>query len=154
FHGDPIRAYVEPWTERGIGSLRQPIGRLATRGFFRVQRMYDVTVASSERTIDLLRRRGVTRLLRVPFGVDPVFVDVGRARRPAGRRTRLLYAGRLQDEKGIDVLAAAVPELLQLPDVELTIAGTGPLAGDLARFASPRVRLLGFVSSREEMARL
>jgi alpha-1,6-mannosyltransferase len=156
FHGDPMHTYVEPWVARSgvFVRLKRGLGTRADRYFYRVQRMYDVTVTSSAWVESMLRARGVERILRMPFGVDPLFLAIGRRRRPRLRRSRLLYAGRLQGDKGIDVLLAAVPELLRLPDTTLTIAGTGPLADAMARIASSRVCVVGFVSSREELARL
>src|SRR5262249_21777547 len=61
---------------------------------------------------------------------------------------------RLQDDKGIDLLLATLPRLLALPRVTVTIVGNGPLADEVARAASDRVHVLGFVSSREELARI
>ena len=156
FHGDPVHTYVEPWLSRAdrFHGVRRWLGARADRYIYRVQRMYDVTVTSSEGVAHMLRGRGVGNVLRVPFGVDPLFLSVGLARERRSNRVRLLYAGRLQDDKGIDLLVSAIPDLLQLPGVVLTIAGTGPLADQLARFASPRVRVVGFVASRDALARL
>src|SRR5262249_2916017 len=46
FHGDPMLTYVEPWAARG-GAIAQRLGARATRCFYDVQRLYDVTVTSS-----------------------------------------------------------------------------------------------------------
>jgi alpha-1,6-mannosyltransferase len=156
FHGDPIRTYVEPWVARGraLTRARRQLGARADRYFFRVQQLYDLTVTSSPEVETMLRRRGVHRILRVPFGIDPLFLQVGLTRSARGRRSRLLYVGRLQDDKGIDVLVAAVPILLALGDYEITIVGTGPMAPAVSRLASPRVHVRGFVSSRDELAQL
>jgi alpha-1,6-mannosyltransferase len=165
FHGDPMRTYVDPWIARG--SMGQPfrrrLGARADRWFYQVQGLYDLTLVSSEGIERALRARGVERVLRAPFGVDPLFLRASRlrgggshARIPArGRRiARLLYAGRLQADKGADLLLDVLPRLLERRDVTVTIAGRGPLAPRFAAMRHPRLRVLGFVASRAEMAQL
>ena len=158
FHGDPFRTYVDPWVERAthLRGLRRRISARANRWFYRTQRMYDVTLASSAGAELALRDGGVRNVLRVPFGVDQRFLNVGCARRLRRTRwddgARLLYAGRLQADKGTDVLLAAIPVLLRRSDVSLTVAGRGPLAEAIARIQHPRVRYIGHVSSRDELA--
>jgi glycosyltransferase involved in cell wall biosynthesis len=63
-------------------------------------------------------------------------------------RPVILYVGRLSQEKGVDVLLAAVARLTA--DAQVAIAGRGPESGRLAATAdrlglSDRVRFLGFV---------
>lgn len=158
FHGNPIGTYVAPWVDRGrLRPLRSAAMRRMERWFFRVQRMYDVTVASSSWAAGLLHDRGVDRVMRSPLGADAAFFAVGRERRrlrATAPRRRLLYAGRLQDDKGIAVLAASLPRLLRETEATLTIAGVGPARDALARFAGPRVRLTGFVTDRAELVGL
>jgi alpha-1,6-mannosyltransferase len=157
FHGDPIRTYVAPWAERGRpNGGRALLVRKAERYFFRVQRLYDVTVTSSGRIESMLRDYGIRRTLRSPFGVDWEFLAVGRQRllRAERRRARLLYAGRLQRDKGIDLLLDALPRILQDTDAEITIAGNGPARDACQRYASARLRVLGYVTDRPGMAAL
>jgi hypothetical protein len=52
------------------------------------------------------------------------------------------------------VLLTALPALLSIPDAQITIVGTGPESGRLARAATDRVKLLGVVTSRESLARI
>ena len=76
--------------------------------------------------------------------VKPHFTDdPGPRPAPPSRSGRVLFAGRLSPEKGVDVLVeawAAAPAGL-----ELVIAGDGPLAGALRGRAGPGVRFLGAV---------
>lgn len=58
---------------------------------------------------------------------------------PAAERRGVLFAGRLAADKGLAPLLAAWRKL----DVPLRIAGTGPLADEIAATAPPHVTLLG-----------
>jgi alpha-1,6-mannosyltransferase len=158
FHGDPLRTYVDPWVARArVPALRRRLGDRASRWFFRVQRMYDLTLASSAQAEHALRAQGVRNVVRVPFGVDSLFLDAGRTRSSASRQRRpirLLYAGRLQRDKGFDLLLATLRDLLRRPDVTLSIAGSGPLVDDIARIQHPRLTYLGYVADRPALSRI
>jgi glycosyltransferase involved in cell wall biosynthesis len=78
-------------------------------------------------------------------------VDVARfsPRTQPGRS--VVFAGRLSNEKGVDVLLRAAA---MVPDVTLEIAGDGPSADDLTRLASTlglddRTRFLGRIPGEE-----
>jgi glycosyltransferase involved in cell wall biosynthesis len=77
---------------------------------------------------------------------------------PAPRTFRLLFAGRLLGWKGVAIALAATEKLVhQGLDVQLDIAGDGPLRGWLAgeidrRALQPRVRLLGAIPRAELLA--
>jgi alpha-1,6-mannosyltransferase len=158
FHCDPLPTYVRPWVDRATRSrdFRLKLSDRAYAWFYRAQQLYDLTLASSMHVERDLRSRGIRNVVCVPFGVDPLFLQVGRRRRTSVLRKtgprRLLYVGRLQADKGVDVLLEAVPELLRRPDVSLTIAGTGPYAPAVTRLAHPRVQYLGYIVSRETLS--
>jgi alpha-1,6-mannosyltransferase len=157
FHGEPIGTYVAPWAARGLGqSLRGAALARADRAFFRVQRMYDLTVTSSPWIERLLKGRGVRDVLISTFGVDRRFLDVGHRRCQESNREgrRLLFAGRLQRDKGIELVLAAIPALLADGRTSLTIAGAGPALDECQRAAGDRVRVVGYVRGRDEMASL
>ena len=83
--------------------------------------------------------------------------QVGRARAPASQGTlRLLLLCRLTVEKGVRVVLDAMRRLPPSLDVELVIAGRGPLE-DTARQAAAedsRIRFLGFVQGEQKHALL
>jgi alpha-1,6-mannosyltransferase len=158
FHADPAAAYIDPWVEAGsrlTRGLRRSLGRRGEAIFYYMQRKYDVTLAASGIAETALRRHGVARVLRVPFGVDPMFQQIGGARahrhRPPGP-VRLLYCGRLQDEKGTDLLLDTVHEILRDPGVTMTVAGTGARERDVAAISHPRFTFAGYVSDRLTVA--
>jgi glycosyltransferase involved in cell wall biosynthesis len=92
----------------------------------------------------------------IPGGVD--IRKASRERRASGSPLQLLYAGRLDSEKGV----LELPEILELArklcgDVRMTVAGDGPLGDEVARLVSERalsgeVSFLGWVSQEEILA--
>lgn len=67
-----------------------------------------------------------------------------------GERLRLLYAGKLEAAKGVDLLLEAVATLADAWPVEIAVAGRGPLEAELhARYGQRDwCRFLGFVSQQ------
>jgi glycosyltransferase involved in cell wall biosynthesis len=100
----------------------------------------------------LTHNRELTELVR-ELGLGPVHylplgADLPPEPAPHPRAPVLLYAGRLRPEKGLAVLAAALPEILRAtPEAVVRIAGDGPLREDLVRAvpagAEHRVHFLG-----------
>lgn len=141
------------------GPATAKVTNLAHRGrLARTQRV----IAVSESTKRVLEAKWRPRcpVTVVPNGVD---LDAVRAAASAERRTvgeglRVLSLSRLSPEKGLDRLVAAMPLLLQKdPQARLTLAGTGPLAGQLQSQAGrlgvgDAVDLPGFVEPWHTMA--
>lgn len=76
----------------------------------------------------------------------PHFTELDRAQAEPGSNTRLVFAGRLSSEKGIDVLIQALAELTSAgTDIAVDIAGDGPDAEALRQQAAslPNVRFHG-----------
>ncbi|MBN6827819.1 glycosyltransferase, partial [Micrococcus luteus] len=122
----------------------------------------DLVIAVAQSTADVLRRKWGTGapLTVVRNGVDVPAVRAAAAgqRRTPGEGLRILSLSRLAPEKGLDRLIAALPVLLeQDPGTRLTLAGVGPLEGQLRAQAealgvADAVDLPGFVEPWETMA--
>jgi len=102
-----------------------------------------VMIAVSEALADEHRRGGVPsqRLRVIPNPIEPPGPGAGRER---GRRgpgpVRLGFLGQLVAIKGLPLLLEA---LSSVPDVELLVAGDGPLLTEVR--STPRARALGWV---------
>lgn len=156
YHSDPVSTYLAPQAGMTgvLGPLRRRVAQWVGRPLLDLQRRYDLTLTSSAWVEQMLHANGVANMTRVPFGVDPIFTEVGRTRLPRWPRKRLLYVGRLQRDKAIDVLIGAIPELLRVRGTTLTVVGTGPAEPQLRVFESQAVRLVGYVSSRARLAEI
>ncbi len=121
-----------------------------------VYRRLPVQVVSESTAEDLVRRGFLAdRIQVVHNGVDLEFFS----RDPNVERTNwpsLVYVGRLQRYKRVDILIRAMPSLLQArPDARLVIAGRGGSEGELRRLAEQlgvegNVDFLGFVDEERK----
>jgi alpha-1,6-mannosyltransferase len=158
FHTDPLTSYLVPWISKRTMASRMLMRNIYPRAnaiFYRVQRLYDATLVSSRLMQERLHESGIKRVVRVPFGVDPIFFAAGQRREPTtGRTRRLLYAGRLHPEKGMDLLLDALPTLLAEPHVHITVVGTGPYGKAIGQITHPRFHYQGFVEGRAQLAEI
>jgi glycosyltransferase involved in cell wall biosynthesis len=101
-------------------------------------------------------QRDLLRGIRLPD--DRVFVRHNlipfRERPQVPKSSLVVYAGRLEEPKGVRVLMAAWDRYLEMPGdsgLRLTIAGGGPLDGEMAAWAAvrPSVTLAGVLSSAD-----
>ncbi|MFW6087384.1 MAG: glycosyltransferase family 4 protein [Myxococcota bacterium] len=100
----------------------------------------------------LTRRIGVPRSRAIHNGLTPR--ALAQAAEGPGEEGLIAFAGRLVEEKGLDLLIRALPSV---PAARLHVAGDGPLRGDLQRLANDvgvtdRVRLLGRLPPEEVQA--
>lgn len=87
---------------------------------------------------------------------QPDTVDAVRRARPPEARRRFLMLARLTQEKGVQTVLDAVARLPRSLDIDVAIAGTGPLEDTVraAAAADPRIRPLGYVADAEKLAAL
>jgi alpha-1,6-mannosyltransferase len=154
FHSDPIPTYVDPALLRKVPRwMANPMSHVSSRIFYHLQASYDMTMVSSTVCVDRLEREGVN-VWRAPFGVDSTLFDRAQQRRPVDRPRRLLYVGRLDHDKQVDLLLAILPSLVENDDVFVTVAGTGRLRSAFDRWTHPRLRYVGYVRDRDALAAL
>lgn len=163
YRTDFPRAYAEPIFARvggaGLGRRARAVGYRYARALYN---RCDLVYALSPLLRAQLEEVGVKDVQLLPLGVD-LEVFSPEWRDPALRRTLgvgdgellLVYAGRLDGEKRVAVVADAF-ERLNLPSAHLVLAGEGPLRPALERRAARngRIRVLPFQSERADLARL
>lgn len=143
-----------------VRATRRWVRRQLWQDFVRVYRQLDAVTCPSDAAADLARTQG----LEVPIRVVSNGVDVVRFRPappvggPHGEgRARLpivLYVGRLDPDKGVEVLIAAMPRVRQRHPAVLVLGGRGVQESALHGHAQRRgvsnsVRFAGFVRDEE-----
>jgi len=132
-----IETWHEVWHKQNL-TRYNPV--MAFPGFFMelfIPKLSDVNIAVSETTkrrlIDLLKV-DPENVVVIPNGIDlRVFKQVS-AKKKYGR---ILYAGRLESHKRVDVLIKAFGRLRKkFPETELVVVGTGPERTYLKRLSS------------------
>jgi glycosyltransferase involved in cell wall biosynthesis len=97
----------------------------------------DYCIAGNQAAADVWRGKGYRGPLAVipQFGVDPELFSPPPGGRPPGRGLVIGYAGRLAEEKGVDLLLRALAAA-QLPGAwQFNLAGSGPQRAALGRLA-------------------
>ncbi len=153
YHADPMRTYVETWAKKGW-RWRRAAARIATPLFYALQKRYDITLVSSRLMEQYLQREGIKTWL-TPFGFSPDFSRPPQEREEASsEKIKLLYAGRLDPEKGMDLLLKTVPLLLLDERFEVTVMGRGRQEMEFQReewLAHPRYRFVGYLQERSRL---
>ena len=145
------------------GPARRAVYRASWRYMRRLDRLFPITVVTSSFSANDLAREGITRIAKVPLGVD--LERFTPARKALAEETRARYGmpegplagfvGRFASEKELDVVLDAWAEVEKRTGARLVLVGTGPLEPMLrAHPYGPRVTFLPFESDREALANM
>ncbi|MFN9576766.1 MAG: glycosyltransferase [Gemmatimonadota bacterium] len=160
YHSNFPRVFA-PFPERATAARRW-LYRASWQYARRLDRMFDVTIAASDFSVDELRGAGIDRVVKVPLGVDLAFFRPDRQARRAEVRARLgfddrplaVFVGRFAKEKELDLLVRAWAEVERTSDCELAIVGDGPMRPMLQALAAGRrrVHFVPFQTNRDALA--
>ena len=148
---------------RHHGLARRAVYRASWQYMRRLDRLFPLTVVTSAFSASDLAREGITRIARVPLGVDLDCFNPARRRLSEETRKRhgipdglvAGFVGRFAREKDLDVLLDAWKSVEARCGARLVLVGTGPLEPMLrAHPYGPRVTFIPFQSGRESLADL
>ena len=145
------------------GVTRRAVYRGAWRYMRRLDRLFPLTIVTSDYSANDLAREGITRIARVPLGVDleqfhpdnrkvssPTRAEFGIPDAPIAG-----FVGRFASEKELGMVLNAWPAVEKKCGARLVLVGTGPLEPTLrAHPYASRVTFIPFQSDREVLARL
>jgi alpha-1,6-mannosyltransferase len=163
YHVDFPDAYVRPFLRSRFAAAENPVVDRLYRYVRLVYGRLDATLAASRYVLDKLRSIGIGNTVHLPLGVDTRTFRPDRRDESFRRRLGLgpkdkllLFAGRYRAEKGLDVLLAALPRILDDPALHVAFAGIGPLGGEVRRWASRngRVHDLGYIDDKVLLAKI
>lgn len=134
-------------------ALERPIMNFGWWDTGRVLRKMDKVTTPTRRAADILEREsGLRDVLAISCGIDASrFIN----NTPTSNKDpRVLFVGRLDYEKRLDILLRAIKQISDEVDVSLEIVGNGGERDSLMRLATElgiekRVKFLGFVSEEE-----
>lgn len=153
WHSDPHTAYLQPWTPR-LGTVLGPfVRRSLERWVDSQQKRLDLVWCASRWVRDLQVSRGVEHAELLPFGIDhedfqpqPSSPELVRGLGLDPERPIILWAGRLNPEKGTRVFEESIPGLLALPGrPQIVVAGRGEQQARFQDRTEDGFRFLGFV---------
>ncbi|WP_017471980.1 glycosyltransferase [Amphibacillus jilinensis] len=161
---DAIYLAEEPYSLSCFQSIRYAKALKIPVGFYSAQNIYknypfiikqieqytynyaDLAVSISKDVTGVLRDKGYQKsLIEIPLGVDEAHFNIdyqirqyGRAELDLSNDTFVIgFAGRLVEEKGVDILFKAFKKSLAfLSDIHLIIVGRGPLQKELRALAT------------------
>ena len=164
YHTDLTNAYVGDTATRFLGARMGSLARKGAEAFVRkLASNLDYIVSYSPLQRQRLESIGIDNIYDIQLGVD---LDVFRpSRRDLQFRQEigmsqdgilLVYAGRLDSEKRVHVLADAVGALPDELGAKLLVAGNGPHRAQLEERAAAGepIVVLPFVTSKQELARI
>lgn len=138
-------------------SVERIIKRMAWNYFLKTFDHLDVVTSPSKAAANLLKEIGLKReILVISNGIDLKHFnprnngDYLKLKYNIPRKPILLFVGRVDKEKNIDVVLRALPKILEKTDIHFVIAGDGSEKGNLEKLAetlglASRVTFTGFV---------
>lgn len=163
YHSDPVPSYLEPWAKKGRGQFLKNIGvNIFSKIFYALQIKYDLTSIASKTMETSLRAKNILATAYLPFGVPTPFLITNKSGGDAienqivelahsHKTLKFLYAGRLDKEKGIELLLDLIPKLLLHEKVEITVMGRGAFGERFSAIKHSRLHFLGFVNDVEKV---
>jgi alpha-1,6-mannosyltransferase len=145
------------------GVARHAVYRAAWHYMRRLDHLFPLTVVTSDYAANELASEGITRIAKVPLGVDLERFHPHRRAHAAETRQRFGlpegrlagFVGRFAREKELHVLLDAWPTIEAATGARLALVGAGPMQAALAAhpYAS-RVSFVPFQNQRETLADL
>ncbi len=147
-HSSPLDTYIVPWA---YGEKSNLFKRLTARFCFSMYRFshhrIPYSMVASAALKNNLEKLGVPNITVKPFGVQEIFRTHARVR--GKDEKHLLFAGRLEHEKGIHLLKNIIHRLLDIDGVKVTVMGKGAHENFFKKLDHPSFQYLGYIEDRD-----
>ncbi len=163
YHTDFPTAYSEQEVAKIAGNGWGSVAKHLSEWYaHKIYNCFDYTATASELLKRKLLKMGIKRVAKIPLGVD---ADIFHPSRRTGTiRQRfaledkivLIYAGRLDSEKRIDVILNAFEKSFNRFNGALMIVGQGPLEPLVMDYAAkhPDIHYIPYVHNKNELAEI
>lgn len=161
FYHAHLPRILNPLGRRG-DPLRRSVAFLAGGYVRAIARTVERTIVSSDFVERELAALGITRVSKVPLGVDTVHFHPGRAGRRTATRARhglpegplAIFVGRLSFEKHLHTLLRAWQDVAHRTGATLAVVGSGRDERRFRLMAGPNVVFVPFQTDRDAVADL
>lgn len=151
-HSDPIYTYVYPWAYgENSNFFKRLLARVSLAVYLFNHKRIPYSMVASQTLKEKLTKMGIGNIEVRPFGVQQLFLNHAQVRTGSNPVKRLLFAGRLEHEKGIHLLKRIIPHLLEREDVQVTVMGKGAHESFFKELQHPRFKYLGYIGNRQEV---
>lgn len=149
-HSDPINAYVRPWAygERS-NLLKRATAKLGLAVYRFTHKRHPYSLVASQDMKRRLEEIGLKNIVVRPHGIRDIFFSNAHVRKK--KEKHLLYAGRLEAEKGIRLLKQVLPQLLEIKDVQVTVIGKGTHETFFKEYKHPSFNYLGYIEAVKDV---
>lgn len=164
YHTDFPEAYVQPVVRNLTGEQMASHARNAADKYVKaIYNKCDVTITSATMFQERLSTIGIERIQKVPLGVDletfhPKHRDT-QFRQSLGvdeNDVLMIYAGRLDSEKRVDILLQGFDRISQEFQGQLLLVGAGPLQPMVEAYAqkNDKIHYFPYQNKKEDLARM
>ncbi len=160
YHSDPIDTYLYPWVKKsGVEKWMMPVAKLAEALFYKLQKQYHGTVVASQIIEKKLLRQGVEHVHFNSFGIQKNILYSKDQLQKKWRTwqsgpLKILYAGRLDKDKGTGLIVETLEKICRIPNVKFTMVGRGKLASHFKNVSIPNFTYGGYVSEPSELQKI
>jgi alpha-1,6-mannosyltransferase len=149
-HSNPLHTYVYPWAYGEKSNIfKRFVAWLSTTAYLFSHLRIPYSMVASQTLKQTLGKMGIKNIEVKPFGVQDIFFNHSRIRTRGEKR--LLFAGRLEHEKGIYLLKKVIPRLLEIDGVHITVMGKGAHENFFKTFKHPSLEYLGYIEDRNKV---
>jgi len=149
-HSDPINSYIRPWAygERS-NFLKRATAKLGLVLYRFSHKRYSHSLVPSQNMKRRLSSLGIKNIMVKSHGIHEIFFSNAHVRKK--KEKHLLYAGRLEAEKGIRLLKQVLSQILEINDVRMTVIGKGLHEKFFKEYKHPSYNYLGYIEDIKDV---
>lgn len=149
-HSDPVNSYLRPWVYGKRSNFFKRAAEKTMIGLYRFShKKYPYSLVPSQDMKNRLSALGIKNIKIRPHGINEIFFSNAHIRKK--KEKHLLYAGRLEAEKGIRLFKQVLPQILEIADIQVTVIGKGVHEPFFKEFKHPSFHYLGYIEDVREV---
>ena len=152
-HSDPLTTYLYPWAFQNRPNMFKKLVYRMTKSLYTfLNKQIPHHMTASRNLKKRLNSLGIQNITVRPFGVPEIISTKTRIRQ--NNEKKLIFAGRLEHEKGIYQLKDIILRLLERKDIHVSVMGKGTQENFFKSIDCPNYTYYGYVKERERVAEI